>query len=139
VKGYLLLDSGERHDFDHLLICTGSSYTSPFKFSYKTPEEAKAELAIICKAIQSAKSILIIGGGPTACEFAAEIQTESMDKNKAYDKTVTIVTSGDKILHGDPTAKDKLRVKLLGQMVKQKVSSSVSQRYRSISFTTNVW
>jgi hypothetical protein len=92
VKGYPLLDSGERHDFDHLLICTGSSYTSPFKFSYKTPEEEKAELAIICKANQSAKSILIIGGGPTACEFAAEIQTGSMDKNK----TVTIVTSGIK-------------------------------------------
>lgn len=77
-----------------------------------------------------AKSILIIGGGPTACEFAGEIMTETTPETIKEKKTVTIVTSGDRILHSDPIVKDKLRAKLVKGLEKLNVDVIYNERVK---------
>ncbi|XAR53534.1 NADH:ubiquinone reductase (non-electrogenic) [Bertholletia excelsa] len=73
--------------YDYLVIATGHVYTDAptksAKISYYQTEHEK---------ISSSKSILIIGGGPTGVELAAEIAVEFPDKK------VTLVHRGSRLL-----------------------------------------
>ncbi|KAL2549035.1 FAD/NAD(P)-binding oxidoreductase family protein [Forsythia ovata] len=83
----VLTAQGRLIAYDYLVIATGHSDTAPCtkyeKLSYYQAEHAK---------IRSANSILIIGGGPTGVELAAEIVVDFPDKK------VTLVHRGSRLL-----------------------------------------
>jgi 3-phenylpropionate/trans-cinnamate dioxygenase ferredoxin reductase component len=78
----LWLADGERIDFDHLIICTGSSARVPSMlagvpgvFSLRTLEDA---MAIRSGLVVKPKTV-VIGGGLIGCEFAASMRALGLD------------------------------------------------------------
>ncbi|KAJ3381830.1 hypothetical protein HDU92_005099 [Lobulomyces angularis] len=93
LKNLVVLDNGNKVEFDYLIICTGSSYASPFKYNInKSTDEFIEEIKLINSKIQESKEILIIGGGIVGCEVAGEIATDYPNIK------VKIITSGKKLL-----------------------------------------
>lgn len=91
----VVLDSGELVSFDYLVLAVGSSSPS----SLTKAEESDVDIEIRKKALQScsakinaANSIIIVGGGPSGIEIAAEIITIFPSKR------VTIIHNHDRIL-----------------------------------------
>ncbi len=74
---FVQLDSGEKIDFDYLIICTGSNYESlPLlkANNVKTIEERETQIREEREKIKKAERISIIGGGPVGVELAGEIK-----------------------------------------------------------------
>uniref|UniRef100_A0AAY4BRS0 Ferroptosis suppressor protein 1 n=1 Tax=Denticeps clupeoides TaxID=299321 RepID=A0AAY4BRS0_9TELE len=77
----VVLDGGKEVRYTHLIICTGSDGPFPGKFNI----EASCQTAIekydaIVAEIQAANSVIVVGGGSTGVEMAAEIRTEYPEK-----------------------------------------------------------
>ncbi len=95
IKGKtLLLEDGKNIDFDYLVLATGSYFPKwPYlKSAEINMNERQKEVVFESNKIDSAKSIIIIGGGTVGVEFAGEI---------AYhwnDKTIIIINGGSRIL-----------------------------------------
>lgn len=73
----VVLEGGKEVKYSHLILCTGTD--GPFPGKYNT--EASYQTAIMkyedmLKEIQAAGSVLVVGGGSTGVEMAAEIKTE---------------------------------------------------------------
>jgi len=84
--------------FDHLVVCTGSTYRSGNKVTKPSPgcntKAARAsEFQAIWEELKAAPHVLIVGGGPTGVEFAAEV-VEALPGKK-----VTLVHSKPELLH----------------------------------------
>lgn len=77
------------------VLCTGSSYTNDLMRSVgATALSRKALYLRYQEAIQSARRILIVGGGPIGVEVAGEI-------SEAYpDKSITLLEAGPRLLAG---------------------------------------
>ncbi|KAL0964298.1 hypothetical protein UPYG_G00321950 [Umbra pygmaea] len=75
------LEGGKEVNYSHLILCTGTDGPFPGKYnivaSYQTAIQKYED---ILKEIQAAESVLVIGGGSTGVEMAAEIKTEYPDK-----------------------------------------------------------
>ncbi|TYI48691.1 hypothetical protein E1A91_D13G264400v1 [Gossypium mustelinum] len=125
----VLTADGQHIGYDYLVIATGHSDNVPVskteRLHYYDAENQK---------IQSARSILIVGGGPSGVELAGEISTDFPDKK------VTLVHKGPRLLeYIGPKASDKglslLRSKKvdvkLQQSVDLKSASDGSQLYRT--------
>ena len=89
--------SGEMESvqFDVLVLSTGSSYNQPWRGDddkMHTTAERQNDWNKIRLDVKDAKSVLCIGGGPTAIESAAFI------KSKYPDKPVGLATRGDALL-----------------------------------------
>ncbi|KAG8380672.1 hypothetical protein BUALT_Bualt06G0040200 [Buddleja alternifolia] len=102
--------------YDYLVIATGHDYNDP-----RTKNEKLSYFQAENEKIKSANSILIIGGGPTGVELAAEIIVDFPDKK------VTLVHRGSRLLEfiGEKAGKSALdwltskKVEvILGQSVK---------------------
>ena len=89
-KDYIIVGKN-RIRFDYLAICSGSSYSFPIKESNLIMADRGKHLEEIHKEVEKAKTMLVIGGGPAGVELAAEIVSH-------YDKKVTLVHSGERIL-----------------------------------------
>ncbi|KAJ1730414.1 hypothetical protein LPJ61_003020 [Coemansia biformis] len=99
----IILKDGHKMDFDSLLVATGSIYPNPCKVEGTSHEQGKAEQLRYFDMVQTAESILIIGGGPTGVGLAAEIAT-------AYPKkTITLVHSGPRLLSTHHTSNSMSR------------------------------
>ncbi|KAG7280311.1 hypothetical protein CRUP_026852 [Coryphaenoides rupestris] len=72
-----MLEDGQEFQYSHLILCTGTDGPFPGKYtalsSYQTAIESYQDLL---HQIQSAGSILVVGGGATGVEMAAELKTE---------------------------------------------------------------
>lgn len=74
------LDNGEKVEYDYLVIASGSrSGGTVFKIE-KDSDETKQALKNTSKDIKDAKSVAIIGGGPTGVELAGEVASTYKDK-----------------------------------------------------------
>ena len=73
---------------DFLVIATGSTVAAPAQFDGLTREAVAAQHADIKAKIDSARHVLIVGGGPVGVELAGEIRDAHPDKR------VTIVHRG---------------------------------------------
>lgn len=77
----VVLEGGREIQFTHLILCTGTDGEFPGKFnkvaSIETAIQAYDDFA---KQIRAADSVLVIGGGSTGVEMAAEIKTEYPEK-----------------------------------------------------------
>ncbi|GLI64564.1 hypothetical protein VaNZ11_007885 [Volvox africanus] len=69
-----VLSNGETLTFDYAAICTGSSYSEAFKSSTSLNREHRLEeLKAVHAEIRAAKSIVVVGGGPSGVEATAEV------------------------------------------------------------------
>ncbi|XP_036429965.1 apoptosis-inducing factor 2 [Colossoma macropomum] len=74
---FVLLDNGKEVRYSHLILCTGSDGPFPGKYNaVDSYQKAIAKYEDIVKEIQTADSVLVVGGGATGVEMAAEIRTE---------------------------------------------------------------
>ncbi|KAG7215006.1 hypothetical protein INR49_022896 [Caranx melampygus] len=77
----VVLQGGREIQFSHLILCTGTDGPFPGKFntmaSYQGAVETYEHFA---SQVQAADSVLVVGGGSTGVEMAAEIKTEYPEK-----------------------------------------------------------
>uniref|UniRef100_UPI0037E79460 ferroptosis suppressor protein 1 n=1 Tax=Semicossyphus pulcher TaxID=241346 RepID=UPI0037E79460 len=77
----VVLEEGKEIQYTHLLLCTGTDGAFPGKFntvaSHQTAIQTYEDFV---KQVQEADSVLVIGGGSTGVEMAAEIKTEYPEK-----------------------------------------------------------
>ncbi|RKP27066.1 hypothetical protein SYNPS1DRAFT_21317 [Syncephalis pseudoplumigaleata] len=107
--------------FDFAVIAAGSQYPSPMKFSTESVEEAMREQARVRKAIQRARRILIVGGGPSGVELAAEI------KHYHPGKHVTLVHYAHRLIQGE-LVRHKLQMRVEKTLKKMGVQLRLNER-----------
>ncbi|KAJ1440752.1 hypothetical protein SESBI_01825 [Sesbania bispinosa] len=112
---------GQQIAYDYLVIATG--HTDPIP---KTRTERLDQYKGENSKIKSASSILIVGGGPTGVELAAEIAVDFPDKK------VTIVHKGSRLLEYIGT---KASRKTLKWLKSKKVEVKLEQSVDLDSFT----
>lgn len=101
--------------YDYLVIATGHTESLP-----KTRTERLNQYQAEFEKISSARSILIIGGGPTGIELAGEIAVDFPDKN------LTLVHNGSRLLEFiGPKASDKSLNWLTSKKVEVKLEQSI--------------
>ncbi|XP_058729672.1 uncharacterized protein LOC131601795 [Vicia villosa] len=106
---------GRKISYDYLVIATGHTEPIP-KTRTERIDQYKGENT----KIKSARSVLIIGGGPTGVELAAEIAVDFPDKK------VTIVHKGSRLLeYIGPKASRKTLKWLKSKKVDVKLEQSV--------------
>ena len=97
----------EEIKFDYLVICTGSNYIANEEnvtdvAHIFTKEQRRAYLNKYKKDMEEAKSILVVGGGPTGCEMVGELLIKYGNKKK-----LGLMHGTNKLLPGFPeTARD---------------------------------
>ncbi|MED6282009.1 Apoptosis-inducing factor 2 [Characodon lateralis] len=82
----VVLQGGREIQYSHLILCTGTDGPFPGKLN----TEVSLQTAIqtyedFIQQIQVADSVLVVGGGATGVEMAAEIKTEYPDKKVITD------------------------------------------------------
>lgn len=108
VCGFMVLSMLQEIQFTHLILCTGTDGAFPGRFNMVVSHQSAVQsyedfvgqvrqqkralltttslpsitcyCMCLCVQVQAADSILVIGGGPTGVEMAAEIITEYPDK-----------------------------------------------------------
>lgn len=120
-----------------LIVATGSrTYHQAFSMSTDTATTL-ASIKLTNEKVRTAKDIVIVGGGPTAVEFAGEVAEHRNGKpgwfSKVEKKTnITLITAGDKLLPAlrpaiAKAAEAKLRALGVEVLYKQRVvDTSVS-------------
>ncbi|KAK7915078.1 FAD/NAD(P)-binding domain-containing protein [Apiospora marii] len=123
--------------FYTLVIATGSSTPSPL-FSFNKDEEAlRASWASFRKALPTARTIVVAGGGPTGVEVAGELG-EYLNgrawffstKLKNPNVSITLVTAGTKVL---PILRPSLAEKAEGLLARVGVTVIKNIRVKSVS------
>ncbi|KAL9548220.1 hypothetical protein MBANPS3_005782 [Mucor bainieri] len=108
---------GDRIAFDYLILATGTHYPSPAKASALTYEATHANLKTLRGDIKSAKSVVIVGGGPVGIELAGEIREVYADKK------ITIVHDKDNFMDDATSPNAKFRKNLLDLAQKNKIDT----------------
>ncbi|XP_068664143.1 uncharacterized protein [Aristolochia californica] len=83
----VMTSEGRQISFDYLVIATGHLYSVPLKKIHRLVNFREDH-----QKITYAKSILVIGGGPTGVEFCAELVSAFPDKK------ITLVHSGSRLM-----------------------------------------
>ena len=91
-NGEVVLEDGEKVDFEYLAIATGVTQSPPAKLLSTEKEGACEELRVLQERIREAESIAVVGAGAVGVQLAADIVTFSPGKK------VTVVHSRDRIL-----------------------------------------
>lgn len=112
---------GREFAYDYLVIATGHTESIP-----KTRTERLDQYKGENTKIKSARSVLIVGGGPTGVELAAEIAVDFPDKK------VTIVHKGSRLLE---YIGPKASIKTLRWLKSRKVDVKFEQSVDLDSFT----
>ncbi len=99
--------NGNKIKFDYLIISSGSSYNAPFKEKNIILASRARNLQISHKNLETAKNILIIGGGLVGVELAAEICTHYKDKK------ITMIHAKNKLIERNPKKASKYAEKFL--------------------------
>jgi NADH dehydrogenase FAD-containing subunit len=97
---------GNTISYDYLILCTGTHYPAPAKAATLDYKSSRANLESLRTQIKSAKSIVIVGGGPVGIELAGEI------RDVYKDTKITIVHNKDGLMDEASLPAPKLRQKL---------------------------
>lgn len=138
----VLLDSGQVIYFDVLLVATGSTTGFPVLTPHLTPGTPLSEgeaitarrrfLRDMGEQILSAKSVLVIGGGPVGTELAADVA--AYGKRRGRHMRVTLIDSKDRLIPGySRSAGDKLEEKLCALGV------DVLLKHRAVMLHDGTW
>ncbi|KAL4998911.1 hypothetical protein BDV10DRAFT_166034 [Aspergillus recurvatus] len=86
------LSSGVEVEYEYLTVATGSWQPAPSKYDFLTKSEGVNAFRATQRAVEAAKTIAVVGGGPVGVQIATDI--------KSYHpaKEVTLVHSRDKVL-----------------------------------------
>ncbi|MDT7845317.1 NAD(P)/FAD-dependent oxidoreductase [Streptomyces justiciae] len=116
------LATGERLPYDVLVIATGADYPEPARFAGTTAEEAAKSFGEHQRKVATARHLLVVGGGPSGVELAAEIRLARPDAR------VTLAHSGPELLHstGSARAGQKARAWLEAHDVEVRLDSFMS-------------
>lgn len=117
------LTNGETIQFKQAIIATGSRYPSlPLAKSNSamTYAERNQEMLDENKALASAKTVLLIGGGLVGVEFAGEIASAFPDKD------ITLAHASDALLDG---SQPKARRKAFEQLTAKGVTVKFNRRF----------
>ncbi|MGW6961103.1 NAD(P)/FAD-dependent oxidoreductase [Streptomyces chartreusis] len=92
----VVLATGHRVPYDVPVIATGADHQEPARFTGNTVAEAAASFRGHQRRITDARSLLVIGGGPSGVELAAELRLANPRAS------VTLAHSGQRLLshHG---------------------------------------
>ncbi|QNP74123.1 FAD-dependent oxidoreductase [Streptomyces roseirectus] len=95
---HVVLATGERIPYDVLVIATGADYPEPARFTGTTVDEAAKTFAAHQQKIAGADHVLVVGGGPSGVELAAEIRLARPHVR------VTLAHAGDALLDSTGSA-----------------------------------
>jgi NADH dehydrogenase FAD-containing subunit len=84
----------ERVHYDSLIIATGTTSNSPLWTLHNSSEQTRTAFEDLNKSLETAKTILIAGGGPAGVETTGEIAY----KYKGQGKSITILSGQDALL-----------------------------------------
>ncbi|MFI5998477.1 NAD(P)/FAD-dependent oxidoreductase [Streptomyces sp. NPDC051362] len=96
---HVVLATGHRVPYDVLVIATGADYQEPARFTGHTIEEAAVSFRGHQRRIAAARSLLVIGGGPSGVELTAELRRANPGA------TVTLAHSGQRLLSNHGTGR----------------------------------
>ncbi|GLJ23316.1 hypothetical protein SUGI_0441130 [Cryptomeria japonica] len=116
--------TGEQVKYDYLVLATGTPYDGP-----PTKPERLQQMEADNKKIKDAKTVVIIGGGPTGVELAAEIAVDFPDKK------VILIHRGSRLIE---FVGEKASRKALAWLKSKNVEVHLNERVdlNSISDTT---
>ena len=103
-----VLEGGREIAWTHCLVAVGSLGPQPGRSQQLTIGGLEQESKLMAENIEKADKVVIIGGGPVGFELAGEI----FDKYK-QEKKVTIVSSSEKLVSSEFSAKFDASVKYL--------------------------
>nr|XP_057915312.1 apoptosis-inducing factor 2 [Doryrhamphus excisus]XP_057915322.1 apoptosis-inducing factor 2 [Doryrhamphus excisus] len=137
----VVLQGGREVRFSHLILCTGTDGPFPGKFntvaSYENAIQAYEDFV---KQIQIADSVLVVGGGSTGVEMAAEIKTEYPQKKVVLVHARVGLADPDLLTSVRRQAKEVLLEKgvelLLGQKVSNLSSLTLNVTQKNMEVTT---
>lgn len=118
----VLLRSGQQLPYDVLVVATGADYQEPARFTGTTVEEATKSFLGHQQRAAEARSMLVIGGGPSGVELSAEL------RRTRPDATVTLAHSGPYLLSraGSPWLGHKAQGWLENHDVRVQVKTRIS-------------
>jgi NADH dehydrogenase FAD-containing subunit len=125
-----------------LIVATGSrTYHQAFSMSADTATTLES-IKLTNKKVQTAKDIVIVGGGPTAVEFAGEVAEHRNGKPGWFGKVkktanITLITASDKLLPAlrpaiAKAAETKLRALGVEVLYDQRVVDTSSRGDRTV-------
>ncbi|XP_041645256.1 apoptosis-inducing factor 2 isoform X2 [Cheilinus undulatus] len=122
----VILEGGREIHYTHLILCTGTDGNFPGKFntvaSYETAIQTYEDFV---KQIQAADSVLVIGGGSTGVEMAAEIKTEYPEKR--------VVLVHSRVALSDPELLPSVRQEAKVVLVEKGVELLLGQKVENMS------
>ncbi|XP_036979553.1 apoptosis-inducing factor 2 [Acanthopagrus latus] len=122
----VVLQGGREIQFSHLILCTGTDGAFPGKFntvaSYQTAVEKYDDFI---QQVQAADSVLVVGGGSTGVEMAAEIKTEYPDKK--------VVLIHSRIALADPELLPAVRQQAKEVLLQKGVELLLGQKVSNLS------
>ncbi|MFI9729451.1 NAD(P)/FAD-dependent oxidoreductase [Streptomyces sp. NPDC052092] len=95
----VVLATGQTVSYDVLVIATGADYQEPARFTGSTVAEAAASFRGHQRRVAGARSMLVIGGGPSGVELSAELRLANPRA------TVTLAHSGQRLLSHNGTGR----------------------------------
>lgn len=120
----VLLEGGQEVKYTHLIVATGTDGYFPGKFnttaSLQTAVQAYSDLV---QQVQQAESILVVGGGTTGVEMAAELKTAHPHKKVVLIHSRTELADPELLPSVRQEAKDVLLEKGVELLLGQKVSN----------------
>ncbi|MFE1996262.1 NAD(P)/FAD-dependent oxidoreductase [Streptomyces parvulus] len=95
----VVLTTGHTVAYDALVIATGADYQEPARFTGSTVAEAAAAFQGHQRRLAGARSVLVVGGGPSGVELTAELRRANPRA------VVTLAHSGPKLLSRNGTGR----------------------------------
>ncbi|XP_020565040.1 apoptosis-inducing factor 2-like [Oryzias latipes] len=122
----VFLQGGREIQYSHLILCTGTSGTFPGKVNAVSSLEASVQkYEELVEQIQAADSVLVIGGGSTGVEMAAEIKTEYPEKK--------VVLINSRIGLADPVMMPSIRQQVKEVLLEKGVELLLGQKVSRMS------
>ncbi|XP_015232999.1 PREDICTED: apoptosis-inducing factor 2 [Cyprinodon variegatus] len=122
----VVLQGGREIQYSHLILCTGSDGPFPGKFNTEASlQNAVQTYEDFVQQIQVADSVLVVGGGGTGVEMAAEIKTEYPDKK--------VVLIHSRIGLADPQLVHSVRQQVKEVLLEKGVELVLGQKVSNLS------
>ncbi|XP_076831141.1 ferroptosis suppressor protein 1 isoform X2 [Brachyhypopomus gauderio] len=120
----VVLDNGKEVRYSHLILCTGTDGSFPGKCSaVDSYQKAVQQYEDIVREIQTSDSVIVIGGGVTGVEMAAELKTEYPKKKVILIHSHENLADPELLLSVRDQAKNILLEKGVELILGQKVSN----------------